>query len=84
MLNVLNVMKITQKYVGDFTNGYFTIVGRVANLTCSIIPYHKNVSFEDFCILQSGYANSKFKGRISEELFIKELPYQEKKLGKSD
>ena len=34
---------------------------------------HKQVSFEDFRIIQNGYTNSKFKQKISEELFIKEL-----------
>ena len=34
---------------------------------------HKQVSFEDFCIIQNSYTNSKFKQKISEELFIKEL-----------
>ena len=34
---------------------------------------HKQVSFEDFCRIQNGYTNSKFKQKISEELFIKEL-----------
>ena len=34
---------------------------------------HKHVSFEDFHILRNGYANSKFKRKISQALFIKEL-----------
>ena len=34
---------------------------------------HKQVSFEDFCILGNGYTNSKIKRKISEALFIKEL-----------
>ena len=34
---------------------------------------HKHVSFEDFCILRNGYINSKFKQKILEALFIKEL-----------
>ena len=33
----------------------------------------KSASFEDFCVLQNGYTNSKFKRKISEALFIKEL-----------
>ena len=34
---------------------------------------HKKVSFEDFCIIQNDYTNSKFKQKIPEALFIKEL-----------
>ena len=34
---------------------------------------HKQVSFEDFRILQNRYTNSKIKRKISEALFIKEL-----------
>ena len=34
---------------------------------------HKQVSFEDFRMLRNGYTNSKFKRKISEALFIKEL-----------
>ena len=34
---------------------------------------HKHVSFEDFCILQNGDTNSKFKQKISEVLFIKKV-----------
>ena len=34
---------------------------------------HKKVSFEDFCITQNDYTNSKFKQKILEALFIKEL-----------
>ena len=34
---------------------------------------HKHVSFEDFRILRNGYTNNKFKQKISETLFIKEL-----------
>ena len=34
---------------------------------------HKHVPFEDFCILQNGYTNSKFQRKILEALFIKEL-----------
>ena len=33
----------------------------------------KSASFEDFYVLQNGYTNSKFKRKISEALFIKEL-----------
>ena len=35
---------------------------------------YKPVSFEDFPILRNGHTNSKFKRKISEALFIKELP----------
>ena len=35
--------------------------------------YHKHVSFEDFCILQNGYTDSKFKQKILKALFIKKL-----------
>ena len=34
---------------------------------------HKQVSFEDFRILRNGYTNRKFKQKILEALFIKEL-----------
>ena len=35
MLNVRNVKKTTlEKQVGDLMNGFVTIVGRIANLTC--------------------------------------------------
>ena len=34
---------------------------------------HKHCFFEDFDILWNGYTNSKFKRKISETLFIKEL-----------
>ena len=34
---------------------------------------HKHVSFEHFGILRNGYTNSKFKQKVSEALFIKEL-----------
>ena len=34
---------------------------------------HKQVSFENFCILGNGCTNSKIKRKISEALFIKEL-----------
>ena len=34
---------------------------------------HKHVSLEDFLILRNGYTNRKFKRKISEALFIKEL-----------
>ena len=34
---------------------------------------HKHVSFEDFCILQKRYTNSKYKQQMLEALFIKEL-----------
>ena len=34
-LNALNVTKITQEeYVGDFMNGFVTLVERIANPTC--------------------------------------------------
>ena len=57
-------------------NVFVTIVGRIANLTCSNIPQennHKHVSFEDFLILRNGYTNNKSKRKIAEALFIKEL-----------
>ena len=34
---------------------------------------HKQVSFEDFRIIRNGYTNSKFKRKILEALFTKEL-----------
>ena len=34
---------------------------------------HEHVSFEDFRILRTGYTNSKFKRKVSDALFIKEL-----------
>ena len=34
---------------------------------------HKQVFFEDFCILRNVYTSSTFKGKILEALFIKEL-----------
>ena len=34
---------------------------------------HKHVSFEDFRILRNGYANSKFKQKVSEALFKRKI-----------
>ena len=34
---------------------------------------HKHVSFEDFRVPRNGYTNSKFKQKMWEALFIKEL-----------
>ena len=34
---------------------------------------HESVSFEDLCILRNGYTNIRFKWKISEALFIREL-----------
>ena len=42
-------------------------------LKFSLENNHEHVSFEDFRILRNGYTNSKFKRKISEALFIKEL-----------
>ena len=34
---------------------------------------YKHVSFQNFCILQNGYTNSKFNQKVSQALLIKEL-----------
>ena len=42
-------------------------------LKYSLENNHKHVSFEDFRVLRNGYTIGKFKQKIFESLFIKEL-----------
>ena len=47
--------------------------GKDRMLKHSLENNHKHVSFKDIRILRNGYTNSKYKQKISEALFIKEL-----------
>ena len=54
-------------------NRFVIIVRRFAKLIFQGKVNHKQVSVEDFRNFRNGYNNSKFKQKILEALFIKEL-----------